>query len=96
MEERTSSAVTLETFSARVGCHFTTASRLRAGERRPSPTTLKRIVSEYGLDREKAFNAFTAGPEAFGAFLREFVFDTEVAADDTEEDNQSDEPALAR
>lgn len=88
--------MTLETFSARVGCHFTTASRLRAGERRPSPTTLRRIVSEYGLDREKAFNAFTAGPEAFGAFLREYVFDADVAADDTEEKSENGEPALTR
>lgn len=88
MEERTSSAVTLEEFSARVGCHFTTASRLRAGERRPSPTTLGRIVREYGLDGKAALAAYTSGPESFGAFLREHVFKTEV--DDEEKGRASD------
>lgn len=84
MEERTGSAVTLEMFSERVGCHFTTASRLRAGERLPGRRLLGRIVKEYELDRDKAFDAFTAGPVEFGTFLREFVFTAQVDADDNE------------
>lgn len=83
MENKTGSAVTLEMFSERVGCHFTTASRLRAGERLPGRRLLGRIVREYGLDRDKAFDAFTAGPDEFGVFLRETVFVTpQVDADD--------------
>lgn len=83
MEETTdSAAVTLEVFSDRVGCHFTTASRLRAGERLPSRRLLGRIVKEYGIDRNKAFDAFTAGPEAFGALLREFVFKVSKTVED--------------
>lgn len=84
MENKTDSAVTLEMFSERVGCHFTTASRLRSGERLPGRRLLGRIVREYGLNRDKAFDAFTAGPDEFGVFLRETVFATPVGADDTE------------
>ena len=80
-ENKTVSAVTLEMFSERVGCHFTTASRLRAGERLPGRRLLGRIVKEYGLDRDKAFDAFTSGPDEFGAFLRESVFKASVNAD---------------
>lgn len=77
MENKTGSAVTLETFSERVGCHFTTASRLRSGERLPGRRLLGRIVHTYNLDRDKAFDAFTAGPDEFGAFLRATVFNTD-------------------
>lgn len=80
MENKTGSAVTLEMFSERVGCHFTTASRLRSGERLPGRRLLGRIINTYNLDRNKAFDAFVAGPDEFGAFLRATVF----TADDVE------------
>ncbi|QNJ57639.1 helix-turn-helix DNA binding domain protein [Streptomyces phage Keanu] len=69
--------VTLEAFADRVGCHFTTASRLRSGERKPSSVLLGRIVEEYGLDKEEAFDLFTQKDNAseFGAYLRRVVFD---------------------
>lgn len=67
--------VTLEAFADRVGCHFTTASRLRSGDRMPSRELLGRIVEAYGLDKEAAFDRFTAGDSAkFGEFLRKNVF----------------------
>jgi transcriptional regulator with XRE-family HTH domain len=67
--------VTLEAFAARVGCHFTTASRLRAGERMPGRQLLGRIVDEYHLDPEESLKLFTEGtPNEFGAYLRENVF----------------------
>lgn len=69
---------TLEAFSARVGCHISTASRLRAGERLPSRELLARVVNVYGLNREDAFDAFTSGPDAFGSFLRDRVFTVTV------------------
>lgn len=81
METTDTAAVTLEVFSDRVGCHFTTASRLRAGERLPGRRLLRSIVKEYGLDRGAALDAFTAGPESFGAFLRENVFKSKADAD---------------
>lgn len=68
--------VTLEAFADRVGCHFTTASRLRSGDRMPSKELLGRIVEEYGLDKEKAFDVFTQGnPSRFGKYLRDQVFE---------------------
>src|SRR5690606_41550728 len=70
--------VTLEAFAARVDCHFTTASRLRAGQRMPGRELLGRIVEEYSLDPEEALNLFTSGtPQQFGEYLREDVFEVE-------------------
>lgn len=69
--------VTLEAFADRVGCHFTTASRLRSGERMPGRELLGRIVEEFGLDRDKAFEIYTQDEDAadkFGRFLREKIF----------------------
>lgn len=74
MDKETDSAVTLEAFASRVGCHFTTASRLRAGERLPGRRLLGVIVSQYNLVHKEALDAFTTGPEAFGAYLRTKVF----------------------
>lgn len=85
MDESTGT-VTLEAFAARVGCHFTTASRLRAGERMPSSETLGRIVEEYGLNKEEVLDLYTKGDRRkFGEYLREHVFkvdsvETEVNA----------------
>lgn len=68
--------VTLEAFADRVGCHFTTASRLRSGERMPSKALLGRIVGAYDLDKEEAFDLFTQDdPAVFGRYLREQVFE---------------------
>lgn len=73
--------VTLEAFADRVGCHFTTASRLRSGDRMPSRELLGRIVEAYGLDKEVAFDMFTAGDSAkFGEFLRKQVFGSDLSA----------------
>lgn len=69
--------VTLEAFADRVGCHFTTASRLRSGDRMPSKKLLGHIVEEYGLNKEEAFDLFTSGTASeFGAYLREQIFKT--------------------
>jgi transcriptional regulator with XRE-family HTH domain len=77
--------VTLEAFAARVGCHFTTASRLRAGERMPGRELLGRIVEEFELDKAEAFKIYTAkDPAEFGEFLRTQVFEV-PPAEDTEE-----------
>lgn len=67
--------VTLEAFAARVGCHFTTASRLRNGERMPSRELLGRIVEEYDLNPKEVLDLFTTGaPSEFGDYLKEHVF----------------------
>lgn len=67
--------VTLEAFADRVGCHFTTASRLRSGDRMPSRELLGRIVEAYGLDKVRTLDLFTAGDASeFGVYLRDEVF----------------------
>lgn len=68
-------------FATAVGCHLSTASRLRSGERLPSRELLGRIVRIYELSRDEAFDAFTAGPATFGLFLQSRVFvDKETAS----------------
>jgi transcriptional regulator with XRE-family HTH domain len=70
------SAVTLEAFAARVGCHFTTASRLRAGQRMPSRKLLGRIIRAYGLDPVETMTVYTSGSSGdFGKFLLGSVFE---------------------
>lgn len=69
--------VTLEAFADRVGCHFTTASRLRSGQRLPGRKLLGKIVKEYHLDPEQALQAFTDSNEEFGKYLRHEVFHAE-------------------
>lgn len=78
MNKSTGRAVTLDDFADRVECHFTTASRLRSGERLPGRRLLGRIVKEYDLDHEGALDAFTKGPDAFGDFLRQHVFHPDI------------------
>lgn len=53
-------------------CHFTMASYLRGGQRKPSPTLFGRIVTALELDEDKARDAYFAG--TFGEFLTEEVF----------------------
>lgn len=79
--------VTLEAFASRVGCHFTTASRLRAGLRRPGEELLGKIVGTYELNPAEAFHAYTTSKEAFGAFLRDNIFCAPVEPADTEDES---------
>lgn len=79
MDNQQPGAVTLEQFAARVDCHFTTASRLRSGERLPGRELLGRIIEAYGLDPVQAMSLFVSKePDArskFGEYLRKHVFD---------------------
>lgn len=78
MTNQTASAVSLDAFAARVGCHFTTASRLKAGERFPGRVVLGKIVREYNLDPIQVLKLYTAEGEearkAFGEYLKSVVF----------------------
>lgn len=64
----------LHEFSAKVGCHFTTASRLRAGTRIPGREMFDRIIKAYNLDPMEALKAYVGPRAEFGAYLREEVF----------------------
>ena len=78
--------VTLKEFADSVGCHMTTASRLRRGDRMPGRELFLRIVNVYGLDPREALLKFTGPREEFGLYLRENVF--KVTEDDVERDRQ--------
>lgn len=73
--------VTLGSFASRVGCHFTTVSRLKSGDRLPGRELLGRIVSEYRLDPEQALTAYVSGRLAFATFLQDNVFERPRDAD---------------
>jgi len=60
-------------FADRVGCDFTTASRLRNGQRLPSRDMLSRIIKAFDLDPAEALTA-SEDPATFSAYLREHVF----------------------
>jgi hypothetical protein len=88
--------VTNDVFAEKVGCDFTTASRLRNGNRKPSFDLFLRITRAFELDRMDALTAYEAGQESFGQYLRDNVFapdapdsgtvdDSEDSADDHEE-----------
>ena len=74
-------ALSLHAFGDRVGCDYTTASRLLSGERAPSTRLLGRICSEFELDANEALEVLsvdraggsdrTAG---FADWLRSKVF----------------------
>lgn len=65
-------------FAAKVGCNHTMASRLRSGQRMPSPGMLLAICGAYDLDEGEALRQYGQGKEAFSAWLRKNVFhDTE-------------------
>ena len=73
--------VTLGSFASRVGCHFTTVSRLKSGDRLPGRELLGRIVDEYSLDPEKALKAYVSGRSAFATFLQDNVFEKPKESD---------------
>lgn len=82
------SAVTLDAFAAKVGCHFTTASRLKAGDRLPSIELLSRIILVYGLDANQMMEmVFSTNipksdrRDAFGRYLRQNIFNVKDEPD---------------
>lgn len=81
MTESTGSAVTLEAFADRVGCHFTTASRLRSGDRLPGRKLLGKITREYHLEPAEVLEAYSDSQEAFGQYLRVHVFHSPTPED---------------
>ena len=91
MNETTSTTpdrrVTLYEFSKTVGCHFTTASRLRSGDRMPGGKILLQIVNKYGLNAREALDNYgTEDPAIFGKYLRDKVF--HVSDEDLANDKQ--------
>jgi len=63
-------------FAAAVDIHYSMASRLRSGERRPSFDLLVRIADHYDLDLESAVRA--AHANEFGPYLEQHIFATQM------------------
>jgi transcriptional regulator with XRE-family HTH domain len=66
--------MTNEEFARRVGCDFTTASKLFKGSRMPSAVRLAAIWRAFSLDGNELLAAYSGGPEVFSAYLRSRVF----------------------
>lgn len=66
--------ITIHEFADEVGCHYTTASRIRSGDRMPGRDLFYRILQRYNLDREEALTAYTGTRAEFGRYMREKVF----------------------
>ena len=67
-------------FAAAVGCDVTTASRYRNGHRLPGVRLLKEIRTVLDMTPEEIEAVYDQGAEAFGAMLRERVFDDDGQA----------------
>lgn len=87
--------VTNDVFAERTGCDFTTASRLRNGNRMPSAALLVRIVRAFDLDMARTMEAYEAGPKDFSAYLRENVFDPAESENDVEDSDSAQPPKSA-
>lgn len=73
--------VTNAEFADAAGVHFTMASRLRNGERRPGVETLCAIIRAYHLTCDQVVDwlaAIEAGPKESGAWLQANIFNDPV------------------
>ena len=73
--------VTNGDFAAKVGVHFTMASRYRNGQRVPSAQTALKIAQVYGLDYQEMLEAIGRGRREFGHYIRVNVFGAEPGLD---------------
>lgn len=62
-------------FAALTGCDFTSASKIRHGQRQPSLSLFVRIVTAFHLDANDAVEAYRQGRSAFTDYLNEMVFE---------------------
>jgi transcriptional regulator with XRE-family HTH domain len=67
-------------FAKAIGCHITTASRYRNGHRLPGVELLEEIRKVLDVSHDEIHRVWAQGKKAFGAYLRDRVFDDEEAA----------------
>lgn len=53
----------------RIGCHYTTVSRMRGGVRRPSPELLIRMCEVFGWDKAEALGKYAEGRDAAASWI---------------------------
>lgn len=69
--------MTNQEFADSVGIHFTMASRLRSGDRRPGLSTVIATIRAFSLDCDEIvgwLSAIEQGPKESGAWLRARIF----------------------
>lgn len=79
----TATTITNADFAEAVGIHFTMASRLRNGERKPGLTTVINTMKAYALTDDQVFEwliAIDQGAAASGEWLTINVFGRAAAA----------------
>lgn len=57
--------------AARVGCHYTTVSRMRQGVRRPSPELLLRMCDEFDWNKAEALEMWAKGRQICAEYIAE-------------------------
>lgn len=62
-------------YAERAGCDYTTASKIRNGQRLPGLWLFAKTMVEFDLDANEAVRAYLKGRQAFAAFLNRTVFD---------------------
>lgn len=77
MVNATQGKITNEEFASRVGIHFTMASKLRNGSRKPSVETLIAMRDAFGLDGNDILDAYSKGAESLGEYVRQAIFNEE-------------------
>lgn len=60
-------------FGRRIGVHFTTASRMRRGQRRPSVAVMLKIGTEFGIPDNELMRAHVKGASHFARLLRRYT-----------------------
>lgn len=73
--------MTNQEFADSVGIHFTMASRLRSGDRRPGLATVIAVIRAYSLDCDEVvawLEAIEQGPKESGEWLRAHIFNEPI------------------
>lgn len=78
--------VTEKAFALAVGCHPSTAARIRNGERMPGRELFQKIVDAYDLDPVESFRYFCGPRKEFGEYIQREVF--RVTKEDIERDRE--------
>lgn len=83
--------LTNQEFADRTGCDFTTASKIRNGQRLPGGRLLFRTIFEFSLDAREAGAAYLRGRNEFAEFINRAVFNP--PGDEAPESPQDHAPA---
>ena len=66
-------ATSNQEFAQRVGCHVSTASRLKRGKKMPSTSMLIKISRAYEIPMDDLARAYSEGPDQLGDLIRDRI-----------------------